>query len=302
MDKFVLYKFEQKFLNGYYSELEEIVPLLHKQAKLISTLSDKESVAYTENLLIYTINQHTYHFFVLSTYFGRSVMSDNSREGYLGYGSFTELEKKGWTIFDKSVHPSSYVERDFEKIYMSYLEHHFFNVFPRDMLIYNDFANNYYQESITAYLSDKYYLCVCGLFPVIEYLHRKLAKFDGKKIYMVKDNLKKTEKNIEEIQKNLSGNFKYYSTIMSSVNNLIKNSILSKSVEKDPEPLFINRNRVSHGIFTREISKKDCLQLFSVINCQKRLLDIMLSDIEMRRLSNKIDDLKAELARKREEK
>jgi hypothetical protein len=62
------------------------------------------------------------------------------------------------------------------------------------------------------------------------------------------------------------------------VNRQIKDHIFSKSIENDEEPLIINSNRLSHGIFTREISKKDCLRLFSIVMVLKGLNDIIEAD------------------------
>ena len=39
----------------------------------------------------------------------------------------------------------------------------------------------------------------------------------------------------------------------------------AKSLESDPEPVEMNRNRIMHGIFTREISKTDCLKEFCIV-------------------------------------
>ena len=39
-----------------------------------------------------------------------------------------------------------------------------------------------------------------------------------------------------------------------------------KKKDRQNEPEIINRNRIMHGLFSREISQKDCLQLFCVIS------------------------------------
>lgn len=76
-----------------------------------------------------------------------------------------------------------------------------------------------------------------------------------------------------------------------NVNLLIKEHIFSNSLEKDEEPSIINRNRVSHGIFTREIDKKDCLQLFCIVMALKSLSDIIETDNRRKKILNELKDL-----------
>lgn len=49
-------------------------------------------------------------------------------------------------------------------------------------------------------------------------------------------------------------------------NDLAENHYFNKSLDRQNEPEIINRNRIMHGLFSREISQKDCLQLFCVIS------------------------------------
>ncbi len=79
--------------------------------------------------------------------------------------------------------------------------------------------------------------------------------------------------------------------MIDNVNLLIKEHIFSKSIEKDDEPSIINRNRVSHGIFTREIDKKDCLQLFCIVMALKSLSDILEMDNRRKNILNELRDL-----------
>ena len=70
---------------------------------------------------------------------------------------------------------------------------------------------------------------------------------------------------------------------------MAKNHYFNKSLDRQIEPEIINRNRIMHGLFSREISQKDCLQLFCVISN----MVVIKSIIDANEMLNKtIEELK----------
>ena len=48
------------------------------------------------------------------------------------------------------------------------------------------------------------------------------------------------------------------------MNSFLSNYVYSSSTESEEEPKVISRNRVLHGILTRDVNKTDCLKLFCI--------------------------------------
>ena len=81
----------------------------------------------------------------------------------------------------------------------------------------------------------------------------------------------------------------YYINLIKQFNNLAKNYYFNTSLDRRNEPEIINRNRIMHGLFSREISQKDCLQLFCVISN----MVVIKSIIDANEMMNKtIEELK----------
>lgn len=60
--------------------------------------------------------------------------------------------------------------------------------------------------------------------------------------------------------------FYFNLNLVKQFNELAKEHYFNISLDRKDEPEIINRNRIMHGLFSREISQKDCLQLFCVIS------------------------------------
>ncbi len=145
-----------------------------------------------------------------------------------------------------------------------------------------DFGGRYFLEAINNYKSGQYYSCVCGLFPLIEYLERRISKFDGESIFHIKKALD------ESRVKDLSGYKKYFEEFESNLNKFLKDNIYAISAEMEAEPKFICRNRVLHGIFTRDINKTDCLKLFCIVKSMAQFANWLHSLEEIKRLSEEL--------------
>ncbi len=262
---------------------KELVGLDH------NSITEKE---YFTNLFIHNQNKYLYYELILRNEFGKRLLGNSYTNTY------DVLYQKGWIMFRQDFRVSGYSNEDSEQVYVDFFHQYFHTYFPSSISFDSKIANAYYQQCRLAYVNDAYYVCAQGLFPVIEYFHKLVGKFDGKNIFKIKENFAKTKESVELISQPFKTNIDFFVRMIDNVNLLIKEHIFSKSIEKDDEPLIINRNRVSHGIFTREIDKKDCLQLFCIVMALKSLSDIIETDNrrknilnELRELTHKIKDL-----------
>lgn len=262
---------------------KELVGLDH------NSITEKE---YYTNLYIHKKNKYLYYELILRNEFGKRLLGNSYSKIY------DHMYQKGWIMFRQDFRVSGYSSTDSEQVYVDFFHQYFHTYFPSSISFNSKIANAYYQQCRLAYANDAYYVCAQGLFPVIEYLHKLVAEFDGSSIFRIKENFDKTKEHVESISQPFKTNIDFFVRMINNVNSLIKDHIFSKSIEKDAEPTIINRNRVSHGIFTREIDKKDCLQLFCIVMALKSLSDIIETDNrrknilnELRELTHKIEDL-----------
>lgn len=220
----------------YYPILREFEDKISKdQIILKANPSLENKIIYTRNLLFY----HQMH--VIAT----EVNSDIAKESL-------EHQKDGWFIWLQvfSFTPGiPFKTKDEEFTY-------FFDKYFDKTLSEID-GNNYYNECVSNYKCGNYYSCVCGLFPLIENIEKEIAKFDGKKIFRIKEALNNTH--TPEGQRK-----EYFEKFEKNMNSFLKDYIYKVSTESDEEPKVISRNRILHGIFTRKINKTDCLKLMCI--------------------------------------
>lgn len=245
-------------------------------------ITEKE---YYTNLYIHKQNYHLYYELILRNEFGKRIIGNSYSKTY------DLLYQKGWIMFRQDFRVSGYSNKDSEQLYEDFFHEFFHTYFPSSISFDSKIANAYYQQCRLAYVNDAYYICAQGLFPVIEYLHKLVGKFDGESIFRINKNFDKTKEQVESISQPFKTNIDFFVRMIENVNLLIKDHIFSKSIEKDDEPSIINRNRVSHGIFTREIDKKDCLQLFCVVMALKSISDIIETDYRRKNILNELRDL-----------
>lgn len=251
-----------------------------------NNISEKE---YYTNLYIHNQNKYLYYELILRNEFGKRLLGNNYSKIY------DLMYQKGWIMFRQDFRVSGYSSTDSEQLYIDYFHEYFHTYFPSSISFDSKIANAYYQQCRLAYVNDAYYVCAQGLFPVIEYLHKLVGKFDGKSIFRIKENFDKTKEHVESISQPFKTNIDFFVCMIDNVNSLIKEHIFSKSIENDAEPIIINRNRVSHGIFTREIDKKDCLQLFCIVMALKNLSNIIETDNRRKNILNELRDLTRKL-------
>ena len=109
------------------------------------------------------------------------------------------------------------------------------------------------------------------------------------KFYKIKNNLESITEKVESVKQIYVTRITYYINLIKQLNDLAKNHYFNKSLDRQSEPEIINRNRIMHGLFSREISQKDCLQLFCVISN----MVVIKSIIDANEMLNKtIEELK----------
>lgn len=246
-------------------------------------ISEKECYS---NIYIHYQNKLLFYDLILRNEFGKKILGNSFSKTY-----YDVLSQKGWIMFRQDFRVSGYSNKDSEQLYVDFFHEYFHTYFPSSISFDSKIANAYYQQCRLAYVNDAYYICAQGLFPVIEYLHKLVGKFDGESIFKIRNNFDKTKEQVESISQPFKTNIDFFVRMIDNVNLLIKEHIFSKSIEKDEEPSIINRNRISHGIFTREIDKKDCLQLFCIVMALESLSDIIETDNRRKQILNEIKEI-----------
>jgi len=282
----------------YSKNILELREKIVEDEKYILGLDTKneDQKDYLTNKYIHYRNKHLYYDLILRHEFGKSLLGNWSSKIY------EDLYEKGWVMYRQDYSLTPTVHSDIEHAYIDFFHIHFDTYFPTHISLNSKISNNNYQQCRLAYFNQAYYICAQGLFPVIEYLHKVVGKFDGSSIFKIKENFDKTKDQVESITQPFKTNIDFYIKLIDNVNSLIKNHIFSKSIENDEEPIIINRNRLSHGIFTREISKKDCLQLFSIVMVLKGLNDIIEADSRRKLIVEELKKIELSLQKIQKEK
>lgn len=234
--------------------------ILHKHP----TLSNK--IAYTRNLLM----QH--HLFVEGTIINSEIAKSN-----------LEYQKDGWFIWlQLATFTPGIPCKNNDEIFTYWFDKYF------DKHFYENEDNLYYHQTILNYKQGNYYACVCCLFPLIENIEKQISKFDGKKVFHIKKALANTHIPEEQRCK------EYFEEFEKNMNNFLKENIYINSTEAEEEPKVIARNRVLHGIFTRDINKTDCLKLLCIYRSMY-CFNCWLKSLEMiKKLANDLKKLEAE--------
>lgn len=149
-----------------------------------------------------------------------------------------------------------------------------------DRIINLNGVNDYLDESIWCYKNGKYHACACLLFSSIENIERRIKSFNPASMFKMSNQLKTIASNDV-----ICFNKAYFEDFEKRMNNFLNEHYYAKSLEIDPEPVCMNRNRVMHGIFTRRISKTDCLKLFVITNSLVRFNSWLDSFRTMKQIS-----------------
>lgn len=246
----------------------ESANMLAKKLKADKGILDKYPTS--DNKRVFNSNLLIYHRLIVDG----TVLNGTIAESNLKY------QKDGWFIWLQTYNfytlGASFSTTDdrFTYWFDKYFDEHFEMV---------NCDGRYFAEAVNNYKSGQYYSCVCGLFPLIEFFERRISNFDGENIFHIK-------KALDESQlKNLSGYKKYFEEFENNLNTFLKDNIYAVSAEIEEEPKFICRNRILHGIFTRDINKTDCLKLFCIVKSMAQFLSWLHSLEEIKRLSAELE-------------
>lgn len=238
MEKIEKYNYPNIFSSMDY--FEHIVKLNAKIQKDKAILKQNNT---PENNKIFIENLIIYHSLIVDEVLINShIAKDSLKE-----------QKDGWFIWMKiEGFSTTYDYKTTDELYTYWFDKYFDRYFP------NKQDEPYFNEVVQNYKNGCYYSCACCLFPLMERIQRRISKFNGNTIFSVKNELSKSH--LPDPQKCND----YLSKFEKSLNTFLDKNTYKKSVESDVEPKEICRNRVMHGIFTREISKTDCLKLFCI--------------------------------------
>ena len=282
------------------SETENLVKLHNKLDEDKQILSDFEceyvngKVQYKNEYFqakrTHLENTKIYNWLVLKYYYEQAFYSDKNLRLSIDYQK-EDMKQKGWVFpiqcANLRITRTGIFANTIEQAYIDLFNNNFDDFFS--FVIGDDLKiNKYYRQAISNYKNQNYFSCAASLFPIIEFMHQTVTKFNKDDYYQIKKHLNDFSNEIDNIKKIYTVKITYFSDIVEQINDLIKNHYFKKSVSRKYEPLIINRNRLMHGLFTRDISQKDCLQLFCVISNMNLLYNMI-------RASNLLDTISKEI-------
>ena len=298
-----LYNLESEYVVGDNNNLLSIIRKINEDSVIFKNIEEdykKDSIKYGNEYkranLNFKINLYTYNWLRLKKYFEETLFvefrltPDYSKE---------ELKKKGWMIpqqlINIKIQSSGPAQITTEDLYMKYFNNYFDALFVFNIGENNSRIDRYYKQAIFNYKSRNYYSCVVSLFPIIESYHQEINRFNDDCFYRIKNNLSSVTDKIKNVNQIFTTKIDYYNKVVEQFNYLAKNYYFKNSIKRNEEPEIINRNRIMHGVFTREVSQKDCLQLFCVISNLYVIKDIIDSSDSMDILKKEIGELKKEI-------
>lgn len=229
----------------------------------------------------------------LKWHFDQALISD--KESNPDYQK-EEMKKKGWMFplyfVNTSIRTSGDIQISIEELYIRYFDKLFDELFNFNIGEPNSRIDRYFKQAIFNYKNQCYYSCAVSLFPIIESYHQFINNFNQDCFYKIKDNLDDVAEKIEHVKQIYAIQIDYYKNLVQQFNELAKKHYFKKSVSRKNEPEIINRNRIMHGLFSREISQKDCLQLFCVISNMVVIKNIIDANDNMNKIEEEIAKLK----------
>ena len=258
---------------------------------------EKDEVMYREEYTAayknFLINQYLYGWSFLHMHDGKAVLADafqcfdNQKE---------ELKRRGWMIPPSIMNTRMTTSRSMttEELYIDRFDALFDDYFNLSIGDEGSRTDRYYKQAIANYKNECYYACAVSLFPIIESYHKYINDYGDNKIYRIKKSLGDVKDKVLGLRKTITCGVKYYTKLIEQFNELAKNHYFNISTDMNDEPEIINRNRIVHGIFSREIDKKDCLQLFCVITNLVFIKQLIEANKMMDDAEEKLKQLRAE--------
>ncbi len=129
-----------------------------------------------------------------------------------------------------------------------------------------NFDKTYFEEAVFCYANKKYIATTSLMFPIIESIIITFGKEQnttnknlkvGKKAIMYYD--KKINEKYDDVDRTMFA-FLWYYSLKSCLEKIFENANAFKT-----QPNVINRNFLLHGMISRTVQQKDCIQLFLVL-------------------------------------
>lgn len=299
MKKIDIYQMEPEFILGDLQNLQAVEKKLSEDAKLLSQIEvdyNNEQNKYNEEFVSAKINhlknQHLYCWLMLKHYFDQAINSEIKT-----FPDFQkeEIRKKGWMLplffINKKLMATGGSPVTTEDLYVRNMDRLFDTLFNFNIGEKNSRLDRYYQQAISNYKNQCYYSCAVSLFPIIESYHQFINHFNDDSFYKIKENLESLTEKMENVKQIYNIKIEYYKNLVKQFNELAKDHYFNVSLDRNDEPPIINRNRIMHGLFSREISQKDCLQLFCVISNMKVIKNIIDANERMNVIENELAKL-----------
>lgn len=300
MREIFIFQMNPKFIIGDTQNLQELKEKITRDATLLSQIKvdyDKDPDNFKNEFISAKINhlknQYLYNWLFLKWHFDQALISD--KESNPDYQK-EEMKKKGWMFplyfVNTSIRTSGDIQISIEELYIRYFDKLFDELFNFNTGEPNSRIDRYFKQAIFNYKNQCYYSCAVSLFPIIESYHQFINNFNQDCFYKIKDNLDDVAEKIEHVKQIYAIQIDYYKNLVQQFNELAKKHYFKKSVSRKNEPEIINRNRIMHGLFSREISQKDCLQLFCVISNMVVIKNIIDANDNMNKIEEEIAKLK----------
>ena len=300
MREITIYKMKPVYVAG---EVENIIALEKKLTADKEVLAqierdynqsqDEFRCEYITAKRNYLSNVHFYYWLVLKKYFDDALVSE--MPSFPDYQK-EEMRRQGWmfpqAFINSRITTSGNVNVTTEELYIRNFDRMFDDLFNFSIGEPNSRIDRYFKQAIINYKNQCYYSCVVSLFPIIESYHQYITNFNEDSFYRIKDNLDVVKEKIKNVNQVYSIRIEYYINIARQFNDLAKNHYFSVSLDRTNEPEIINRNRIMHGLFTREISQKDCLQLFCALSNMIVIKTILDANEMLDKLSKELNQLK----------
>ena len=308
MRKINIFQMEPEFILSDLQNLQAFEKKLNEDAVLLLQIEvdynnnrNKYNEEFVSAKINHLKNQHLYYWLFLKWYFDQAINSEIKT-----FPDFQkeELRKKGWMLplyfINKSIRATGGSPVTTEDLYVRNMDRLFDTLFNFNMGEKNSKIDRYYQQAIFNYKNHCYYSCAVSLFPIIESYHQFINDFNEDSFYRIKDNLNRVSEKMNSVKQIYNIQIEYYKNLVKQFNELAKDHYFKKSLSRKNEPAIINRNRIMHGLFTREISQKDCLQLFCVISNMVIIKNIIDANERMNEIEKEISKIKESGAEQKE--
>ena len=305
MRKIDVFQMKPEFILGDPQNLQALEKKLNEDTKLLSQIEvdyNNEPNKYNEEFVSAKINhlknQHLYCWLILKYYFDQAI--DSAIKIFPDFQQ-EEMREKGWMLplffINKKLMATGGSPVTTEELYIRNFDRYFDGLFDFNIGEKNSRIDRYYHKAISNYKNQCYYSCAVSLFPIIESYHQFINHFNDDSFYKIKDNLESLTEKMENVKQIYNIKIKYYIDLVKQFNELAKEHYFKKSLSRKNEPAIINRNRIMHGLFSREISQKDCLQLFCVISNMVVIKNMIDANERMNEIEKELAKLQESIAK-----